>query len=275
MRKLLSADLARLRKARIFWLGILFMFGLGIFAVCTKYSDAIRFGEHERLDDALLVYVPFIGCCAAAFCSIFFGTEYSDGTIRNKLIVGHTREAIYYAGWIAGVLAAVLMALAYLLAYGVLGSFLLEAPQIPVKMLFLYMGISIFTIIAYVSMFHMLSMLITRKSTAAVVCLLVFFGMLILAMVIKSKLDAPEFLSAYIMGVEGTEQTAPEPNPKYLQPAVRKVYQFFLDVLPTGQSIQLSAFEVLHPLWLVIYSAVVSAAATLIGMVAFRKKNLQ
>lgn len=276
MRKLLSAGFSRLWRDKTFWLGTLFMFGLGIFVIYTKYSDIIRYNEHALLDDALLAYIQFIGCCSAVFCSMFSGTEYSDGTVRNKLIVGHLRSTIYLSNWLTNIAATMIMAIAFLFSYCTLGSFLLEAPNTPLEKILFYILISFFIIIAYASIFNMFSMLIDRKAASAVLCLLTFFGLLILALVIRVKLDAPEFISGYSLTANGVlEQTAPEPNPKYLQPAARKVYQFFLDALPTGQSIQLSTFEVLHPYLVMTYATVISVITTVFGVFAFQKKNLK
>ncbi len=275
MRKLLSADFARLWKEKVFWLEMIFMLGGGIFVVCTRYSDKALYGMRQPLDYTLLAYVMFIGCCAAVFCSMFSGTEYSDGTIRNKLIVGHRRWAIYLSGWLTDIAAVFMMSAAYLFSYCLFGSILLDAPETPLGQMFFYVVISLFTAAAYVSLFHMLSMLISRKATAAVWCLLAFFGLLIIAMVIQGKLDAPEFISQYSMTINGVEQTQPEPNPKYLQPAARRVYQFFLDLLPSGQSIELSAFNVLHPILMMVNSAAISIVTMVLGMFAFQKKNLK
>jgi len=275
MSKLLSANASRLLKDKVFWAGILFMSGLGLLVVCMDYFNSIRYDMYTLLDDDILDYVVFSGGCAAVFCSMFIGTDYSDGTIRNKLMVGHPRPSIYLSNWLTGMAAAVVMSAAFLAAYCVPGVFLLEKPAAPAGRILFYILISLFTVTAYASVFTMLSMLITRKSTAAVVCLLVFLGLLMLAAVIKEKLDAPEFISGYELTVNGLEQTDPEPNPKYLQPAARKVYQFFLDVLPAGQCIQLVALEVLHPYLLMLYSAVVSVLTTVFGIFVFQKKNLK
>ncbi len=275
MRNLLSAGIARLKKEKIFWLGILFMFGLGIFVTLMKYSDVVRYQEKELISDTLLIYMQFIGCCGAVFCSIFIGTEYSDGTIRNKLVVGHSRWAIYGANLLLSICAVVLMALSYLASYVPLGIFLLGSSGIPAGIIASHMVLSLFTIVAYVSLFQMLSMLITKKSTSAVACLLIFFGLLMLAMIIISRLDAPEYISGYSLTVNGVEQTEPELNPKYLQPAARKVYQFFLDLLPSGQGLQISAFQVTEPVRVLLLSLGISIVTTATGIFAFRKKDLK
>lgn len=275
MRKLLRANFFRLRKDKTFWLVTLFMFGFGIFITCVRYSAILRYQESAPFDSTLLVYVAFIGCCSAIFSSLFFGTEYSDGTIRNKLIVGHFRSSIYLSSWITNMMVSVMMIVAFLASYCALGAFLLEAPVAPLSAMLTLICISILTAIVYASIFHMIAMLVTKKSTSAVLCLLVFIGLLIMATVIKGKLDAPEFISSYTLTANGVQLSEPTPNPKYLQPAARKVYQFFLDVLPTGQSIQLSAFSVVHPYWMALYSAVISVVTTVLGVFAFRKKNLK
>ena len=275
MRKLLSANFSRLRIDKIFWLGLLAMFGLGAYVVCSMYSNTIRYNEYAFLGDSLLIYSYCVGGCAAIFCSFFFGTEYSNGTIRNKLIVGHKRGNIYCAGLFLSVFTALLMGIAFLLSYFVLGSFLLEAPKLPMNIMIFYNIISFFTIIAYASIFHMLSMLISRKSVSVLVCLLTFFGLFILAMVIIGKLDAPEFISGYQLTANGLEQTAPEPNPRYLQPEARRIYQFFDDLLPTCQSLTLSYFEVIHPVLMIVYSVIISVVTTIIGVLGFQRKNLK
>ena len=46
------------------------------------------------LDHFYFAGMPFIGIFIAAFIGLLLGTEYSDGTMRNKLIVGHTRTNV-------------------------------------------------------------------------------------------------------------------------------------------------------------------------------------
>lgn len=275
MRKLLSAQYSRLLKNKVFWIELLFMFVMGVCSSLMPYLDNVRYGEHNRVDDMLFNYVIFIGLCTPVFCSLFSGTEYSDGTIRNKLIVGHTRLSVYCSGLLVSLSVSVFVALAFVLPYTVLGISMLEAPKASMETIFLMALLSLFVIAAYVSMFHMLSMLITKKSTSAVLCLLLLIVLFALAVTIKGKLDAPEFVQNYSMTVDGIELMPQEPNPKYLQPGARKVFQFFLELLPSGQSMQIVSMDVVHPYLLMLYSAVLSAATTFLGIFFFKKKNLK
>lgn len=275
MNKLLKANFARLWQDKIFWLETVFMFVWGIFLAVGPYLDNVKYNAHNYFDQNLLVYVAFIGCCASVFCSMFSGTEYSNRTIRNKLVVGHLRSSIYLSSLITSVAAVMIMTVVFLLSYCTIGSFLLESPIAKPKELIFMIFISIFTVIAYVSIFHMLSMLITKKSISAVLCLLLFFGLLMLAFVIKEKLDAPEFVQGYGMTANGIELLDPKPNPKYLQPAARRIYQYFLDILPTGQSIELMFFSVVHPYLMMLYSVVISVTTTFLGILIFKKKDIK
>lgn len=275
MRKLFSAQCSRLVKNKVFWFLIIAMFGMGLYSFFMLYLDNMRYQENHLFDDVLLNYIVFICLCTPVFCSLFFGTEYSDGTIRNKLIVGHTRASIYCSGWLVSLLATTLMSFAFLLSYTAFGIFLLGDAKASAGAICFMMVISLFTITSYVSVFYMLSMLITKKSASAVICLMGLLVLFVLAITIKGSLDAPEFISNYSMTVNGVELSEPEPNPRYLQPGMRGIYQFFLDLLPSGQSMQIASWDVCHPYLLMLYSAAISIAATVFGMFRFKKKNIK
>ena len=85
MENLIRAHFARLWRAPVFWLGTAASAAAG---VLLWFPNA-----------AGLAVLPPI-CCAAVF-SLFFGAEHADGTMRNKLAAGHSREAIYLATLIA------------------------------------------------------------------------------------------------------------------------------------------------------------------------------
>lgn len=275
MNKLLSAGFVQLRKDKAFLLGLLFMFGVGLFSFITKYSELTKYGSNELFDDALFIFVLFSGGCGAVFSSLFIGTEYSDGTIRNKLIVGHTRSNMYFANLLVSIAVTLMMAAAFLLPYGALGAFLLKPAALPPLALVCYFLISILTMMAFASLFNMLSMLITKKSTTAVVCLLTFIGLVVAALMIKEMLDAPEFISSYSMSINGIEQMEPEPNPKYLKDTARAVYQFFYDLIPSGQGLQLSMKEAMHPVQMIIYSLCIIAVTSIGGTLAFKRKDIK
>ncbi len=95
MTNLIRAHFARLWRSPVFWLGTAASAAAG---VLLWFPNAA----------GLAVLPPL--CCAAVF-SLFFGTEHADGTMRNKLAAGHSREAIYLS-----TLAAALVVMLFFLA---------------------------------------------------------------------------------------------------------------------------------------------------------------
>ena len=67
------------------------MAAMGLYMTVELHTDMERLGYVSFLDEVLLNYGVFHIVLAAVFSSVFIGTEYSGGTIRNKIIVGHKR----------------------------------------------------------------------------------------------------------------------------------------------------------------------------------------
>ncbi len=74
----------------------------------------------------------------------------------------------------------------------------------------------------------------------------------------------------------GVVQAAePQPNPFYIGGVQRKVYEFLLQFLPTGQGILLANEEITHPVLNLIYSAVLTVTINICGIFAFKKKEIK
>ena len=95
MSRLLNAGFSRLKKSKCFRGFMIFMFLFGGYIKIAEFYNQEKYNTSIPLDSGLFVYVTVIGILLAAFISLFIGTEYNDGTIRNKLVIGHTRSAIY------------------------------------------------------------------------------------------------------------------------------------------------------------------------------------
>jgi len=97
MTNILSANFLRLKKNKVFWGGLLLMAAWGVFMPVKLHMDAVQSGYADNIENGLFACALFIGIIIAVFCSLFIGTEYNDGTIRNKIIVGGRRWQIYLA----------------------------------------------------------------------------------------------------------------------------------------------------------------------------------
>lgn len=278
MIKLLSANLMRLWKNSAFWGSMGVSLGMGVFMVVDSWRSAQESGGAwaSTLDAELFKYAAFIGILAAELIPLFFGTEYSDGAIRNKIIVGQSRPSIYFASLITGYAACVLCSAAYMLGCAALGVPLLGWFTQPPVLLLTALAGSLLMTAAFCAVFTFITMNCSKKSTSVVICLLGAFAAFIGAIVIHSMLEAPEFIQSYELSVGGQiVSTLTAPNPNYLTGTKRELYQFIFDLLPSGQSVQYCSLQFGDPARLMGLAAAVTALFTGAGGLLFRRKDLK
>ncbi len=275
MNRLLASNFSRLKKNRIFWAACVCMFAFGVALVVNKYLDQVMYHSVEILDNVFFVYAIAIGLVIAVFGSRFLGTEYRDGTIRNKLIVGHTRSRIYFVNLITNIAAAFVLCLCFLVPVLVIGIPLLGTLTVRMDII-LWMLLGTFLLaVAFCSIFTMFSMVCSNESAVVAASMLFLFAFFIVAVVVNAKLEAPEFVPYYSLSESGGMESHMEPNPKYLTESERVYYQFIYDFLPTGQAIQYASMSAIHLWQMPLYSLLVSIGTTAAGVTIFRHKDIK
>lgn len=277
MTKLLSAGFARLRRSKIFWLGMLFMLGIAVFVIVQQHYLSIKNGFAIKLDGFILGFAVVIPILSAVFSSLFLGTEYSDGTMRNKLVVGHSRAAIYLSSLVLSIAAALLMCAAFLLGVCAVGIPLLGGLGIGLSaFLAMLLGCAVM-VCAVCAILTAACMLIASKAIVAIVCILGMLGLQIAAIEIEARLAEPEFYSNVIFSVDGVLQQSENqtPNPGYLTGAKRAAYELAYDILPTGQAMQYGDMRAEHLWQMPLYSLAIVAVSTGAGLFFFKRKDLK
>lgn len=184
--------------------------------------------------------------------------ESQDGTLRNKLIAGHARGRVYAAYLVAAVAGCFAITLAWLLSAAV-GVAKLGWFTAPAGTLGLAAALILLLTAAEAAVLTLVALLLPNRAVSAVSSILLMFGLIALGSAINNAPSEPEFASAAVMTVNGFEIGKPLPNPNYVSGALRSVYQFAVDALPTGQSILLANLELARP----VLSLCASAALTL------------
>jgi ABC-2 type transport system permease protein len=276
MSKLLSANFMRLWKNKCFWGGILFMLIIGAVYPVMKYVQMKRTEYILHLDSGFFSCAVFVSILLSVFCSLFVGTEYSDGTIRNKIIIGHKRMNIYFANLLTNMFVGLMMCAVFFVVYLCIGIPLLGFFETNSLVVLMFAGIVFVLSFAFSSLFTMIAMINSNRAIAAVICILVAFIMLIAGTYINSRLHEPETYPAYSY-VEGVVEFSEkeQKNPNYLEGTKRKIYQFLYDFLPGGQVVQCGSMEAENPYMLPVYSAIVFIIITSTGIVIFRRKDLK
>ncbi len=277
MRKLLNANFSLLWKNTVLWLGMGMMLAFSAAAMlngCRQAMAEAGSGFQYTLDQYYFNLAPLIGLACAVFTSLFLGTEHSDGTLRNKLVVGHSRGRVYLAN-LTACFAATLLMTAALLAGGLAGIPALGLWCMDGLSLGVYLGLLALAAAALCAIFTLIGMVCPNRATGAVVSMLLFLGLLVAGSMLYNRLTEPELVSGVVITAEGMQMTEPSPNPDYLSGAMRAVYEFLVDFLPTGQCIQIADLSVARPLRMAASSLFITLAVTAGGMFAFQKKNLK
>lgn len=274
MCKLLSANFMRLRKEKIFWILFFFMCMLGIVFPTIIKVDEIRTGTINNVDNAFGQYAVFIGIVMAIFCSFFVGQEYSDGTIRNKIISGKKRTDIYLANFITCTIVSEVICCAFFLAYLCVGIPLLGFFSTDIKIVLKLFLVVIFLSAVFSAIYTLVAMSSTNKAITAVICILLAFLFLFIGIQLNNMLHQPETVLGMVME-EGTQVYKEFSNPDYLNAEARKIIQFAYDFIPGGQVAQCMSMEVVNLALLPVYSLIIVLSTTSIGLFIFQKKDLK
>lgn len=301
MSNLISANLTKMRKSLCFKIYIAFAFLYGLLNTLSHYTEIRLFvtstesrSELETLEpglDALIsrnFYTDSIMFdaamtmifAAAVFTGIFIGREYGDGTLRNKLIVGHGRCSLYLANLLvcaAANVTAMLLSVGTVLAVGIpiMGTTFTPG-YIALCIVFM-----IAANIAITSLFIFGSMLITSKAASCVTLILSFFILFLFSTYIDSKLAAPEYYPDYAMtidenGTQYIEELGSTKNPYYISGTQRKIYEFLDENLPVSQLYHMaSEGEAPDSAFPLAANAAVTVLFTGAGTLIFKRKNIK
>lgn len=281
MSRLLAANFARLWKSRIFHVLEIFMIGYSALIYADTYITVrINHKEYENWNLFFFNEMLCIGIALAIFVSIYIGVEYSNGTIRNKLSVGHSRIHIYMANLLVCYAAGIIACITYSVMSLILGLVLIGKETVAglwkpgqgmVTVLFILM--------AYTAVFVLVAMSDMHTIRAAVVSLLLSLVILSAGLIVCQYLDMPEY-TVRLTTVEdesGETKTIEETvyNSRYLTGTKRKIYEGADLILPSAQVMYVADYGISYSLKQPVCMVGVSAICTGIGIWIFRKKDIK
>ena len=276
MLKLLRADFSRLWKTKILWGAMALMTLIGA-AIPLKYFIDNRSGASAWTPDTACFTFAFpVPILLSVLTALYIGSEYSDGTMRNKRTVGHRRDSIYLANLITCMAAGTMLCAVYLIPHTGLAIALLGKFESAPRTVLLYIALNLVLTFAFSSISVLIAMLCQNKAYSSAACILLVFALLFWGIRITSALNEPEYYSAYSYTENGVTVEAPdERNPNYLTGTKRQVYEFLHDFTPGGQVLQLANMDTEHHGRLALYSSLIVLVSTCGGVLAFRRKDLK
>lgn len=249
MMRLLRANLARLQKNQMFRIGVVITAAMGI--ICPTIGAQIE-RELVRLTNALLGqyvenlwidyfffrWVLFVIFLFALCCSLYISTEYSDGTLRNKITAGYSRADIYLATFVTTAVAGCAMYSAWLipqLCVGIphLGFFhLFSTEEVAAYVLYLYA-----IMIAFAAIHTFLAMLVSNPTISVILCLGIVVILFLIPTIQTGNLQWKEFWPEE-WNYAGMTYAAGSRCPFYVGGIRRSLSVFLIEFLPGGPAAQ-------------------------------------
>lgn len=281
MLKLLHANFYRLRKNKVF-IGIIIITIIASFVILfNTYQGNITNEKYNmqkmQIDRTYTIYINVISFLIAVFVSIFVGSDYDNGTIRNKIIVGHSRKNIYLSNLIVSIIVGLVLEIIYLTIISIVGIPLIGKIQMNIFD-FLYIILDmILLIIVFSSIFNFISMICSNVTLSTVGSLLLILIMYVFCMSISGIAYSTKELKIQDFDENGNLVTKYLEDENYPGDFKKNLCKTIINILPTGQAMELSEVNIdineikIYPL----YSLGVILIINILGIYMFNKKELK
>ena len=261
MLNMIKSSFLRLRSNPLLWVSLLLSAFNPLYTVLNNYHYGKQFELNFTPDDALVMVADgyVFPIALSILITLFIGIEYSDKTIRNKLIVGHSRSEAYLANFVVGIASAWTMYAVGIIVAIVAGVPLLGNYALSFKLLFPQIVCALLSISALASIAVFLAMTISNRIISSVTMLLVSVGLAYIPTPLWDKLYS-SFNEITLTGWK------------------HMIYKVLYDFLPTCQLYQYTSDIESFPKNLALfplYSILIIVVTTAIGLVIFKKKNLK
>ncbi|MDO4492105.1 MAG: ABC transporter permease subunit [Lachnospiraceae bacterium] len=183
MSDLINAGLYKVKKNPVFWIVMVASVISGV--VFTVMSS-------DSYDDMFIVPIYVL---IAIFVSLICGREYSDGTIRNKVVCGHSKGIIYASTLIINCGVSLFMAVLFSVVHLMLRltvfpieSVLTTGDWANIFFAFVLGGL------VYTVTFTLISMLVSNKALSAIINLVLVIVVMFASYQLEFLANQPEFI---------------------------------------------------------------------------------
>ena len=275
MRRLIRADLHNLFKDKSFLIISIFSFLLGVFMPLIGLKNKIRYDEITVFEDGFFIFLSVFALLIPASVSFFVGKSFDWGTLRNKICVGHNRISIYFSFLITCLMGTTILVALYFIPYLILGSFMLEAMDIPLKAFVLFFLSSILVLFSLTALSVAIVENIESRVVSMAITIVVVIVLLMVGSIAVQMLMEPEMITNSMTMIDGEFVFAdPYPNPRYVKEIQRWIWELMRDSLLGGQIHQITALEC-NWVSVSLYSVISGILCSFIGYILFNRKDLK
>ena len=289
MTDLLSAEMRKCFTGLLFWLISIFVvvMSFSFNAICFISFISSKKDKKEVYNDSILyvglIILPII---AAIFVAIFMGTEFSEGTVRNKIVSGHTKYEIYICELIVCEAAMILIQYVFFFCIYAFSFLFFGAFHHSFSLMMKLQLLGLFGTVEMTAVIFMISMLVMNKSVSISSCMILAVCLFVVGVIISNKIEAhySELIvlddglitetqratliaHSYVYGVD----TEGLNGGRLLR------YEFFYDYLPQCQASRYIYERSVPYHWqrFAVYDVLTTIVSTFIGAFCFRRSKLK
>lgn len=276
MVRLLRSNILRLIKSKSFYIVLAIQAVTMVFLTINAKLATLSPGAMGSPD----MIFKYTACSVetavllAAVCCLYIGADYSGGTIRNKLIIGHTRAEVYLANLVTVITVAlsidvVSMLIFYPVTMPLLGEFWLNPEELAS---IFFLGVLI--LLVYSSIFTALAMTVRNTPATLIISFALMFVMALLATYLVSEINAPATWVETSVDEFGEIITTTVPNPYRKSERVLAFFKVLVNLFPSGHLTVLGS-DLMSKWQIAVSSFVLFGGFTAAGLVIFNRQNLK
>lgn len=286
MTKLLSAEIRKCFSGVLFWLICLFAVVMALSFNVIQYLGNMEKKAEVYNDSVLYVGLTIVPILAAIFTAYFVGTEFAEGTIRNKIITGYTKTEIYICELIVCETAMIIIQYLFFISIFVFSNMFFGAFHHPFSLMIKLQLLGTLGVIEMTALILAVSMISMNKALSIVVCMGLAAALFVIGLTITNMInehyneliDLGEdaitkeqydtlMAHSYVYGVD-TE---------HFKGGKLMRCEFLYDYLPQCQTSRYIYERSVPYHWqdFVLYDAVTTIATTFVGVFLFRRTKLK
>lgn len=279
MNSLLRSDFRRMCRSKLLYLGMIAVVMFMAYALVNNiYYMSFMPSLKLPLDNLIFAGTSVIKFSMAVFTCFFVGTDYSDGTIRNKIMGGHSRFSIYMSYFVTTTMASLIMILIGSLVILAIGSIWMGGFTANPAIIVPQVLCCILSIVSLNALILLIAVLVPSRAISVTVCLLLAIMLGTTSTTLLNKLmEEPTIPAFTYYDEEGILQVVPErENPRYVSGTERIIVQTCYDAIPTSQMNQYGYDELPENILLFpIYSLAFISIYSTTGLLFFKRKDLK
>lgn len=235
MSRLFRVSCMRLFRSRIFYVALAATLLFSLFICLTKAPQTAEWAETDEdysLEDCYYDFLPLLGLVFGCFVTVFQGVEYSDGTLRNKLIAGHTRNEVFTSLFLVSALGCAMITIVWMLA-SLPGLYWFSGFACGWRTFALSTVLCFASAVLYAAIYTTVALLCPNRAVSVVIALVMWFVFLFAGSSVFDILAAPQTIYDMVY-IDGSWAAGPEyPNPNYVSGIGRTVLEVLSHIMPS------------------------------------------